>query len=47
MCCFKYYYMVGNYVDWTEKFNEVFCEIAGGSFGVYVFISVNLFEDVF
>ena len=41
------YYMVGNYVDWTETFNEVFCEIAGGSFGVYVFISANLFEDVF
>ena len=41
------YYMVGNYVDWTETFNEVFCEIAGGSFGVYVFISANLLEDVF
>ena len=41
------YYMLGNYVDWTENFNEVFCEIAGGSFVVYVFISSILFEDVF
>ena len=28
------YYMVGIFVYWTENFNEVFCEIAGGSFGV-------------
>ena len=33
------YYMVGNYVDQTENFNGVFCEIAVSSFGVYVFVS--------
>ena len=39
--------MVGYYADWSENFNEVFCEISSGSFGVYVFISANLFENVF
>ena len=37
------YYLVGNYFDRTKNFNELFCEIVNGSFGVYVsFLQIYL-----